>query len=282
MSIADADAVVAVVEAANADAHGRAGRDAPPLTAAERRMFVRAMARFAEHDPEGAWVAVDGGVVVGMAEAIRRGGFWGLSMLFVSPDRQSRGVGRALLERAMGCGRGAKVRMIVSSSDPRALRRYWAAGLTLHPTVEAAGAVDRRVVSFPDLPGRPGDAGDLDLVADVDEGLRGSRAEDVEFLVSIGAELDVVDGPRGRGYAVRRDGRLQMLGATDEEVAKVLVWRYLAAVEGTARITTVTAAQGWAVDVAMAAGLSVRPQGALFVDGMDRPPGPWLCSGWFF
>jgi hypothetical protein len=191
-------------------------------------------------------------------------------------------LGRALLDGASGYGRDAELRMIVSSSDPRALRRYWSAGLTLHPAVEAAGSVDRRTVFPSDLPGRPGDGGDLELVADVDEGLRGSRAEDVGFLVSTGAELDVVDGPRGRGYAVRRDDRLQMLGATDEETAKVLVWRYLAAVEGTARIATLTAAQRWAVDVAMAAGLTLRPQGALFVEGIDRVPGPWLPSGWFF
>jgi hypothetical protein len=32
----------------------------------------------------------------------------------------------------------------------------------------------------------------------------------------------------------------------------------------------------------MTAGLTVQPRGALFVDGMDAPPVPWLPSGWFF
>ena len=282
MAVSDAGTVTAVVEAANADASRRAQRDTPEHTPEQRQWFARCMVRFAERDGDGAWVAeTDGGRVVGMAEAIRRGPFWGLSMLFVDPAWQSRGVGQALLERALRSAEGASLRMIVSSSDPRALRRYWAAGLTIHPTLEATGEVDRRRVP-PALPGRPGATDDLALVAEVDAGLRGRRDEDVAFLLSVGAELDVVDGPGGRGYAVRRDNRLQMLGATDDETAKLLAWRYLAAVEGPATMSTLTSAQSWAVDVAMAAGLAVQPRGALFVDGLERPPGPWLPSGWFF
>lgn len=282
MAVADAETVTAVVRAANVDADRRAGREVREHTPEQRRWFERCMVRFAERDPLGAWVAVDADDrVVGMAEAIRRGGFWGLSMLFVDPAWQSQGVGRSLLEHASGYAQDASLRMIVSSSDPRALRRYWAAGLALHPTVGATGVPDRSVVP-PELPGRAGGPDDLELVADVDDGLRGRRDEDVAFLLSVGADLDVVDGPRHRGYAVHRDNRLQMLGATDEETARLLVWRYLAVVEGPATLPTLTAAQSWAVDVAMAAGLAVQPGGALFVDGIDRLPGPWLPSGWFF
>jgi ribosomal protein S18 acetylase RimI-like enzyme len=282
MTLEDAADVAAVVEESNADADRRAGQEVREHTPEERRWFTRCMARFASRDPEGAWVAVDGaGGVVGMAEAIRRHDFWGLSMLFVDPAWQSRGVGRSLLEHALRSAQGASLRMIVSSSDPRAMRRYWAAGLTMHPAVGAAGAVGPGTVPT-DLPGRGGSTDDLDLVAEVDAGLRGPRDEDVAFLLSVGAELDVVDGPRRRGYALRRDGRLQMLGATDEETAKLLVWRYLATVDATATLFNVTSAQSWAVDVAMAAGLTVQPRGALFVDGMEQLPGPWLPSGWFF
>jgi ribosomal protein S18 acetylase RimI-like enzyme len=282
MDDADAEAVAEVVEAANADADRRRGRPTPERTPRQRRDFHRAMVRFVERDPAGAWVAkADDGRVVGMAEAIRREGFWGLSMLFVDPAWQSRGVGRALLERALQSADGAAVRMIVSSSDPRALRRYWAAGLRLHPGIEAAGAFDRSVVPD-DLPGRLGDVEDLDLVASVDARLRGSRAEDVGFLLSLGATLDVVDESFGRGYALRSEDRLQMLGATDEETAKLLVWRFLASTEATATLPWLTAAQAWAIDVTMTAGLTLQPRGALFVDGMTGPPVHWLPSGWFF
>jgi GNAT superfamily N-acetyltransferase len=177
MAVTDAVAVAAVVEAANADADRRAGRATRERSPAQRRDFQSAMVRFVERDPQGAWVAeADGERVVGMAQSIRRHGFWGLSMLFVDPAWQSRGVGRALLDHTLVSAEGASVRMIVSSSDPRALRRYWAAGLRLHPGAEAAGAFDRSTLPT-DLPGRVGDGDDLDLVASVDAGLRGSRAE---------------------------------------------------------------------------------------------------------
>ena len=55
------------------------------------------MQRFIAEDSGGAWVATDDEGVVGMGEAIRRRGFWGLSMLFVHPRGQSQGVGRLLL-----------------------------------------------------------------------------------------------------------------------------------------------------------------------------------------
>ena len=46
---------------------------------------------------------------------------------FVLPGQQSRGVGKALLERAFPAGRGT-VRSIIATSDVRAQARYYAAG----------------------------------------------------------------------------------------------------------------------------------------------------------
>lgn len=71
---------------------------------------------------------------------------------------------------------------------------------------------------------------DLDLVAEVDTDLRGSRAEDVEFLLTNGASLEVIDRRGCRGYAVHGRNRLVMLGVTHDEVAAQLLWRVLAAV----------------------------------------------------
>jgi len=281
MRIDDVDGVIAVVTAADAAAARRAGREpeSPPRSHSE--FFRRSMARFVERDPQGAWVAADDGVVVGMAEAIRRDAFWGLSMLFVDPSRQSQGVGRQLLDATLGYADGARVRMILTSPDPRALRRYALAGLAIHPAVEAGGTIDRSAIPR-GLPGRPGDASDLGLVAEVDAGLRGSRAEDAAFLLATGARLEVVDGAAGRGYAVHRDTRLAMLGATDDTTAAALLWRVLAELGDKAEIWCLTAGQDWAVKVALAARLKVVGTGPLFVDGMDRPPGPWVPSGWYF
>jgi GNAT superfamily N-acetyltransferase len=75
------------------------------------------------------WVAEEAGSgqLVGFARSIERDGLLELTEFFVRPDQQSRGVGRALLERVFPAGRGT-VRSIVATSDVRAQARYYAAG----------------------------------------------------------------------------------------------------------------------------------------------------------
>ena len=96
------------------------------------------------------WVAVepDDGKLVGYARSIERGGLFELTEFFVVPTAQSRGVGRALIERAFPVGRG-DVRSIIATTDVRALTRYYGAGtavrfpiLTLVGAPETAGIAD--------------------------------------------------------------------------------------------------------------------------------------------
>jgi hypothetical protein len=132
------------------------------------------------------------------------------------------------------------------------------------------------------LPGRDGEEEDLDLVSAVEAHLGRSRTEDVAFVLSDGrSRLDIVDSGPKRGWVLWRPGRLVMLGATDERTAAVLLWRYLAGFEGETIIYGLTAAQQWAFAVAHEARLTLRVDGALFLDGMDVP-GPWIPSGWYF
>ncbi|MFZ0382001.1 MAG: hypothetical protein WCD11_04155 [Solirubrobacteraceae bacterium] len=119
-------------------------------------------------------------------------------------------------------------------------------------------------------------------MASVDAELRGSRAEDVEYLLRVGAMMQVIDRGAARGYVVHRHKRLLMLGATDDATASVLLWRFLAEAGAEAEIWGLTARQNWAVKVALAARLEVVPLGALFLTGREHPPGPWLPSGWYF
>lgn len=282
MALDDVAAAMSVIDAADA-ARVDAGLHPPRLPPDEAQVAATraAHARFVERDGPGAWVAVADGRVVGVAESVRRGTFWGLAMLFVHPDFQSRGVGNRLLESALGHAAGATQRMIQSSPDPRALRRYFLAGLAMHPTAEMHGRPDRRAIPR-SLPGRDGGHGDLDLVTDVEMRLGRSRTEDVAF--GLGCDryrLDVVDRGPGQGWVLWYPGRLVMLGATDDQTAADLVWRYLAGVEDEALAFGLTAAQQWAFAVAHAARLTVRVAGALFVDGM-AVPGPWIPSGWYF
>ena len=82
----------------------------------------------AEHAAEW-WLAEDKdtGELVGYARSMERGGLFELSELFVRPGRQSAGVGRQLLERAFPLDRG-DVRVIIATTDVRALARYYGAG----------------------------------------------------------------------------------------------------------------------------------------------------------
>ena len=281
MTLGDVLGVSTVVEAAAEQLERRAGQEPQPRTGEQREYFLSGLRRFVELDPDGAWVAADGGSVVGMVASIRRASFWGLSMLFVDPARQNQGLGRELLDAGLASASGARVRMILSSPDPRALRRYSLAGLAIHPAVEARGTIDRNAIAD-EKSARAGDASDLDLVASVDAGLRGSRAEDVEYLLGAGAMMHVIDRGSARGYVVQRHKRLLMLGATDDATASVLLWRFLAEAGREAEIWGLTARQNWAVKVALAARLEVVPFGALFLAGRDHPPGPWLPSGWYF
>ncbi len=287
MALEDVEATMAVVEAADA-ALALAGLLPPHTPPSDAQLDASRMghARFVQHDGPGAWVAVSEGRVVGVAESVRRESvwgesFWGLSMLFVHPEFQSRGVGGRLLEAAMDYSAGASQRMIQSSPDPRAMRRYFLAGLAMHPTAEMGGQPDRRAIP-PSLPGRDGDEGDLELVAEVEAQLGRSRTEDVAFGLSDGrCRLDVVDSDPGRGWVLWHPGRLSMLGATDEQTASVLLWRFLAGSEGQILVHGLTAAQQWAFDVLHQARLTAQIRGSLFIDGMAVPI-PWIASGWYF
>jgi GNAT superfamily N-acetyltransferase len=82
----------------------------------------------AEHAAEW-WIAEADGAEhpIGYARSTERGGMFELTELFVRPGLQSRGVGRALIERAFPLGRG-DVRVIIATTDVRATARYYAAG----------------------------------------------------------------------------------------------------------------------------------------------------------
>lgn len=255
----------------------RAGKDIGWDARWERRA-----AFFLEHDPEGCWVADDGGEVVGVAMALRRELFWGLSAFFVRPDRQSAGVGSALLDAVLGYSQGCLRGFIISTEDPRAARRYRLAGFTLHPTMRAGGVVDRSVL--PAVDGvRPGDLSDRDLCDSVDRQIRGAaHGVDHDHLF---AEYDllVTDTLTGSGYCyVDETGSPALLAATSRKLAHRLLWSALARSrpDKPVQINFLPQAQEWAVDVALAAGLPIVNQGYLCLRHM-RPPAPYIPNGAF-
>jgi GNAT superfamily N-acetyltransferase len=245
--------------------------------------WERRAAFFLEHDPDGCWVAADElGDVVGVAMALRRENLWGLSAFFVRPDRQGAGIGSALLEAVLRYSEGCLRGIIISTEDPRAARRYRLAGFTLHPTMRISGEVDRSTLPVVEAI-RVGDLSDRDLCDSVDRQVRGAaHGVDHEFLNGEHGLL-VADTFTGSGYCyVDESGSPVLLAATNRKLAQRLLWSAIAAspVGAQVRLNYLTAAQEWAVDVALAAGLSIRNQGYLALRHM-RPPSPYLPSGAF-
>lgn len=262
------------VEAADALNHGVwGGRPRPPEM---ERAGRRRIAHLIQTDPGGAWAAERDGQLTGAALALVREGLWGLSLLAVDPESQSDGVGRALLERALAYSDAAGPGLIVASSDARALRSYGRAGFALRPCFNASGRVERR-----ELPAAPGvrELIDSDLAAGVDRRVRGAaHGADLEQALSAGARMLVVPG---RGYAVVWNDNVYVLAALDEASARALLVTALAdAPDGERfKVNFVTAEQGWAIEVALAARLDLEPHGALCVRGHPGPLAPYLPSG---
>ena len=255
--------------------HDRAfGDPVPEVTDATVDRQRGRFRHFLTHDPAGSWVAVRDGEVVGAALALRRDGLWGLSLLVVDPAVQSRGIGRALLDASLTYADGVDTAVILSSRDPRAIRRYASAGFALHPQVSADGPLDRSLLPAPDPRVREGDIDDAELADAVDRQVRGAaRGPDHHLLAGI-AQPYVVDDASGRGYAyLRNDGRIVTVAATDDDTATALLWRCLADCPGDERtIDHVNGEQQWAIRVAIQARLTLKPAGPVFWRGRTPPP----------
>jgi GNAT superfamily N-acetyltransferase len=153
----------------------------------------------AEHAAEW-WIAEadDADNPIGYARSIERGGLFELTEFFVRPGEQSRGVGRALLERAFPAGRG-EVRSIIATTDVRALGRYYGAGVVARfPYVTMAGT-PRPGGQLGALAAEPiGDARSLAAVTEIERAV-------LEFPRDAD-ELHWLAGAR-EGTLLRRDGQ---------------------------------------------------------------------------
>ncbi|HKZ08047.1 MAG TPA: GNAT family N-acetyltransferase [Methylomirabilota bacterium] len=197
-------------------------------------------------DPDGYFCAVEEGRIRGMVSALVRGRLWYLSMFFVLPGEQGRGLGRALLEQALDYGeaRGAHVRFTWATLDPRAQSRYVMAGMVprwpIYPLDGDAGAVARlesQVGLAPregELPCPPGAA--EKLMADV---LGDGRAEDLaHWRGDGGAAMAIERGGEITAFAYRRGERIGPAAGRDETALLRAV--AAAAVTGAARTGRVT------------------------------------------
>jgi len=231
-------------------------------------------------DPGGAWAAEQDGALVGVALASVREQLWFLSLLAVEPGLQGAGTGRLLLEAALGTAQGAAAAWILSSEDPRALRRYARAGFALEPGYATSGRVDRALLpAVPDVRDGSWDA-DGERVEAVVRGLRGAGfGPDLAAFQGSGARLLLTDTARGAGFAVLSPAGLRPLGATTPAAAQALLWAALGEVEGDPAVEFLTARQGWAVEVVVQSRLALRPASSSCHRGLLGPFTPYLPSG---
>ena len=271
-----------VWERAFADLRVRFNLPAHARDAAADARFDTRIRHFLTHDAGGAWVSHEDDRVTGLAVALQRERVWVLSMLGVDPMAQSSGVGRALLERTLAYGDADGPGIILSSRDPRAMRRYALAGFALRPAVTAWGRLRR--AGLPAVRGvRAGSEADLDLAAHVDRLQRGAaRGPDYAVLLADGGRMLVFDEGARRGYTiVRENDRPVVLAATDPEVATALLTEALAGLpdDGDVEVGWLTASQQWAVQLCLAAGLELHPVGGVMVRGHPGPMSPYLPNG---
>ena len=248
----------------------------PELRPPERGAHWAARARhLIATDPGGCWVAERGDELLGVVISFVREKMWLLASYAVVPEAQGLGLGKALLAPALEHGRGCLRGMFNASSDPKALRRYHAAGFTLHPQMFLRGAPDRsRIPVVTHV--REGSASDIDLMDSVDRQTRGAAHGPDHELLLRQFRLVVSETSSAQGYAYV-DGGTALLAATDRRTATRLLWEAVASGDEVT-IGHVTAENAWAVDVGMEARLELHQEGYQALRRM-RSPRPYLSHG---
>jgi ribosomal protein S18 acetylase RimI-like enzyme len=196
---------------------GAASRPADAPVASDARAALAS-------DPDGYFCAVEEGRIRGMVSALVRGRVWFLSMFFVLPGDQDRGLGRALLERALAYGeaRGAEIRCTSATLDPRAQARYVMAGMAprwpiyrLDGDAAAVARLKARAGLGPREREQPCDPGAAEkLTAEV---FGHGRADDLDFWRRDGAAAVAIErGGELAAFAYRRGERIGPAAGRDE------------------------------------------------------------------
>ncbi len=236
-------------------------------------------------DPERFVVAAQGPAgaerLVGFGSAVLRGGrLWFLSMLFVRPEAQGRGLGRALLERLLPePGEAAGLATAIDSLQPISAALYAQYGLVPRlPVLNLAGTIRRHdalpplpsgivAVPFETIAGGPPDGPGhrrlTEVVGRLDRELLGvEHPEDHRFLRGEGRRGFLYEAPDGTavGYGYAGEvGRVGPIAVRDSGLLEAVVGHLTAAVP--ARGATAIWATGAAdrlVPTLLAAGLRIE------------------------
>lgn len=266
----------------------------PPMIAAPGPL-VALLAHLRGTDPGRFLVAVraeaDGAErVVAFVSASRRDHVWFLGMLFVHPEEQARGLGRALLEAVLPAGDApATLATCTDAAQPISNALYAQYGIVPRvPVLELVGRPDRagpaalpvgvRAVPFELLAAGPADGpGPRRLAAAIDALDRAilgyAHPQDHAYLGEIGRLGHLYEAADGRivGYGyVSPVGRLGPLAVEDAALLPGVLGHLLHAVEPAGAFSAwVPGAAGSAVTSLLDAGLRIEDFPALLC--WDRP-----------
>jgi GNAT superfamily N-acetyltransferase len=163
-------------------------------------------------DPDGLWIAEDGGAILGFAWSWVCGDVWFLAQLFVDPAQQSRGIGRELLQRTLEHARkssAAHKALITFTFNRVSQGLYIRHGLFPRmPIYFFAGARERVLAKLPETPLRrvaiDGTAEHMQSLAEIDAGAVGvARDKHHRYLLDDPATKGVLlyTGRECVGYA---------------------------------------------------------------------------------
>jgi GNAT superfamily N-acetyltransferase len=265
------------IRAADDVAYSVLGNHRPAAHQELRRANARRrFARYLELDPDGAWVAEVEVEIVGTSIAILREDIWGLTLFAVAEEHQAMGIGRGLLDAALAYGEGARGGWIMSSEDPKALRRYALAGFDLRPCVAAAGMLR---LDLPQVTAEePDRATALAHAAPISRAVRGaSHGDDLGLMLDSGCRMLTLE----RGFAIHEEGTVRILAALDDDTATRLLRACFAQAPrgATVQVDLLTAGQDWAIRPCLEAGLALTSGGAVFTRGDVGPMRPYVPTG---
>lgn len=221
-------------------------------------------------DPTSCVAELPSGELIGLTLTRRLGPVVLLAWAAVLPAWQGRGVGRAVMA-GFPEAQPATQRLILSSPDPKAMRRYWALGLQAHPTLSAGGILRPQAVV---APAEVRECSPLEAASVLDalgRDVRGAAyGRDLELLEAQG---DVVHLVGEDAAVVRHDGIIRLAAARDEQAARLALRGALAAVPPghTVHLNQLRSGMDWAIDEALAAGLALSPEGPIFSDQPLHP-----------
>ena len=241
----------------------------PEAFAAQHRHLLR-------HDPELCFVAEDERRVVAYVAALERGDAWYLSSLFVRPESQGRGLGRALLERAWG-DEGPRRLTITDSIQPISNGLYAQYGLLpATPMLALAGTprVEEQDALEPAAP-TPEALAALDAA-----GYGFDRAVDHAYWREVGRSALWLRGGEPAAYTYVVGDRVGPVAGADPQAAAHALRAELARAEREVRVLVPGTSRAL-VEAAVAAGLRIQgPPGLLLLSARAQAPTSLAISGY--